>query len=119
MPADFQAFVSHTILDSFQKKIEVVEAWGDKVIAGLSDGSLVILEPNEEDQAGPWQVVQALKQFSKKSVMQMQVRFASCHRASLGTLSIFCVKFPLPCFLLRLIYLEITHVQTILEYREG
>lgn len=76
MHPDFQAFISHTVLDSFQKKIEVVEAWGEKVMAGLSDGSLVVLQPNEEDEAGPWQVIQAIKPFSKKSVVQMQV--AAC-----------------------------------------
>lgn len=73
MHPDFQAFISQTVLDSFQKKIEVVEAWGQKVMAGLSDGSLVVLQPNEEDEAGPWQVIQAIKPFSKKSVVQMQV----------------------------------------------
>ena len=74
MHPDFQAFTSHTVLESFQKKIEVVEGWDEKIIAGLSDGSLVILQPDEENDSRPWQVIKALKQFSKKSVLQMQVR---------------------------------------------
>lgn len=73
MHPDFQAFTCHTVLESFQKKIEVVEAWDEKVMAGLSDGSLVVLEPSEDNEAGSWQVIKALKQFSKKSILQLQV----------------------------------------------
>ena len=77
MHPDFQAFTSHTVLESFQKRIEVVEAWDEKVVAGLSDGSVVVLQPDGDKEAGPWQVIKALKQFSKKSVLQMQVRSSS------------------------------------------
>lgn len=73
MSQDFQAFTAHAVLDSFQKKIEVLEAWDGKIIAGLADGSLMVLQPDEVDKHGPWQVMQALKQFSKKYVLQIQV----------------------------------------------
>ena len=74
MSIDFQAFTSSVVLDNFQKKIKVLDGWNGKVLAGLEDGTLVVLEPNAEDAAGPWQVAQALKAFSKKHAVQMQVR---------------------------------------------
>jgi hypothetical protein len=73
MSIDFQAFTSSIVLDTFQKKIEVLDVWNGKALAGLSDGTLVVLEPNLEDPQGPWQVVQALKAFNKKHAVQMQV----------------------------------------------
>ena len=72
MHSEFQAFTSTVVLESIQKKIEVLEGWGEKAIAALSDGTLMVLEP-QDTEAGPWQVVQAMKQFSKKPLLQMQV----------------------------------------------
>jgi len=73
MSIDFQAFTSTIVLDTFQKKIEALDCWNGKVMAGLADGTLVVLEPNAEDAGRPWQVAQALKAFSKKHAVQMQV----------------------------------------------
>jgi len=81
MSIDFQAFSSSIVLDTFQKKIEVLDVWNGRVLAGLADGTLVVLEPVLEDAQGPWQVVQALKAFSKKHAVQIQVstEFLWCH----------------------------------------
>lgn len=78
MSEEFQAFSSSPVLDSFQKRIEVLEAWEGKVIAGLADSTLVVLDPSRSEEAGPWQVVQALKAFSKKPLLQLQVAHYKC-----------------------------------------
>ena len=72
---DFQTFTSRVVLDVFQKKIEVLEVWQGKVLAGLADGTLVLLESDPAEEQAPWQVVQAMKNFGK-SLSQMQVRNA-------------------------------------------
>ena len=74
MHPDFQAFASSVVLESVQKKIEVLEAWGDRAFAGLADSTLMVLQPSEGAGNGPWQVTQALKQFSKKPLVQIQVQ---------------------------------------------
>lgn len=75
MSVDFQAFSARVVLDTFQKKIDVLEAWQGKVLAGLADGSLVVLEADGTSGDGPWQVVQAVKAFAKKQLLQLQVIF--------------------------------------------
>ena len=70
---DFQAFTPSIILEGFQKRIDVIEAWGSKVLAGLADGSLVVLQSGDAGGNQPWQVAQALKQFAKKPMLQLQV----------------------------------------------
>ena len=80
MSVDFQAFTCTVVLDNFQKKIEVLEAWDDKVLAGLGDGTLVVLQADPEAPSASWQVLQALKNFGKKYISQLQV---SLHIATL------------------------------------
>ena len=79
---DFQAFSSSVVLDSFQKRIEVLEPWDGKVIAGLADCTLVVLQPDQTDEIGSWQVVQALKSFSKKALLHIQVPYPSAFQAA-------------------------------------
>lgn len=75
MNPDFQAFTLSSVLEGFQKKIEVIEAWEEKVMAGLADGTLMVLQPDDSGESKPWQIVQALKQFAKKAMIQLQVGF--------------------------------------------
>ena len=73
MAVDFQAFASEIVLDSFQKKIEAIEAFQDGVAAGLSDGTLVLFRPNSEDAAARWQMYQAHRNICKRHAAQLQV----------------------------------------------
>jgi hypothetical protein len=79
MAADFKAFTSSTVLDNFQKKIDVLEIWDDSLLAGLVDGTLVVLRPDAGDPQGPWQVVQAYKNIAQKYIAQLQVNLAALY----------------------------------------
>ena len=74
MVEELRAFTTAVVLAAFQKKIEVLEAWEESVLAGLGDGTLVVLRPDAVQPGAPWQVVQALKGFGKKYIAQLQVR---------------------------------------------
>ena len=66
------------VLENFQKKIEALEVWDGRVLAGLADGTLMVLQ-EEETGAGAeprWQVSQAVKGFGQRRILQLQVRFA-------------------------------------------
>ncbi|KAK9829459.1 hypothetical protein WJX72_005979 [[Myrmecia] bisecta] len=76
MAAEFAAFTSQAILDKFQKRVEVVEVWAGRILAGLVDGTLVVLAPDQQGlggAGGKWQVQQAIKGFGKKYLSQLQV----------------------------------------------
>ena len=73
MVADFKAFRTHAVLQSLQKKIQAVEIWQEKVLVGLSDGTLMVLEPDSENLESPYQVVKAMRGFGKNCIYQLQV----------------------------------------------
>ena len=73
MSASFEAFSSGLVLQSLQKKIEAVEVWENKVLVGLSDGTLMVLEEDESRPESAYQVVKAVRGFGKKGVFQLQV----------------------------------------------
>lgn len=73
----FQAFRLESVVDNFGRRIESVCTWGQRVIVGLGDGTLLMFE--RQEQSGPpsasqpaWQVVFAQKAFSRRPVQQMQ-----------------------------------------------
>ena len=74
MAAKFEAFTANLVLQSLQKRIETVDVWEDKVMVGLSDGTLMILEPDQAREDSPYQVMKALRSFGKKSLYQIQVQ---------------------------------------------
>lgn len=73
MSVDFQAFGYHTVLDSLQKRVEALETFNGKGFVSFSDGTLFILEPDAASPKAPWQVLQALKGFGKKTLLQLKV----------------------------------------------
>lgn len=73
MAGSYEAFTSRLVLQSLQKKVEAVEVWEDKVLAGMSDGTLMLLEPDQGDPESPYQVVKAMRAFGKKCIYQLQV----------------------------------------------
>lgn len=80
MSVDFQAFTAGVVLDALGKRVDALEAWGNTILAGLADGSFVLLEPDSRASPGqaaeqqPWQVVQAVKAFAKRQLLQLQAR---------------------------------------------
>ena len=73
---ELQAFTLQTILDNFQKKIEAIECVQGGLLAGLVEGTLVLLKPSPLEGSGQWQVSQAYRNICKKSATQLQVRCA-------------------------------------------
>lgn len=57
-PAAWKAFESSVVTENFGKRIQALEVWGEQLLAGLVDGTLVVFAPAEApaDPAGPWQV---------------------------------------------------------------
>lgn len=77
---DFQAFTCSIVLDNFHKKIEVLEVLDDKILAGLGDGTLVVLQQDAANPGGRWQVTHAYKGFGHRRILQLKVRLLfSCH----------------------------------------
>ena len=75
MASEFQAFTVQTTLDNFQKKIEAVESVQNGVLAGLVDGTLVLLKPDPANDDAKWQVSQAYRNICKRNSTQIQVRY--------------------------------------------
>ena len=73
MDQDFPAFEMSEVLENFHKKIEVLEVLNDQLLAGLGDGSLIVLEPGKDNDGKHWQVVKALKNFGQRRIIQLQV----------------------------------------------
>lgn len=73
MGDDFRAFSCSVVLDNFHKKIEVLEALDDKILAGLGDGTLVVLQQDEKNPDGQWQVTKAYKNFGQRRILQLRV----------------------------------------------
>ncbi len=74
MPGEeFKAFSCSVILDNFHKKIEVLEALDDKILAGLGDGTLVVLQQDGTNPDGQWQVTKAYKNFGQRRILQLRV----------------------------------------------
>lgn len=71
---EFKAFSCFVILDNFHKKIEVLEALDDKILAGLGDGTLVVLQQDDRNPGGQWQVTKAYKNFGQRRILQLRVR---------------------------------------------
>lgn len=74
MAAAFQAFAVESVLDTFQKKIEALECVQEGLLAGLTDGTLVLLRPDAREATAPWQVSQAYRSLCKKGSTQLQVQ---------------------------------------------
>lgn len=67
-------FTLSIITEEVPEKIECIGVWEDKVLAGLYDGSVVLYEPEFEEQTvGPWRLVRHAKGIGKKSLTQMDV----------------------------------------------
>ena len=77
MSEDFWAFETSVVLENFHKKIEVLEVIGNQLLAGLGDGSLVVLEPGKGGDGTQWQVSKALKSFGQRRIVQLQVSSSS------------------------------------------
>lgn len=73
MAADFKAFSYSTVLSNWQKKIETLEVWDNNLLAGLVDGTLVVLREDSKNPCGPWQVTQTYKNLAQKYIAQLQV----------------------------------------------
>jgi hypothetical protein len=73
MGRDFEAFSSSVILENFHKKIEVLEVLDDKILTGLGDGSLVVLQQDDSNLEGQWQVSKVFKGFGQRRIMQLKV----------------------------------------------
>ena len=73
MDQDFPAFEMSEVLENFHKKMEVLEVLNDQLLAGLGDGSLIVLEPGKDNDGKHWQVVKALKNFGQRRIIQLQV----------------------------------------------
>ncbi len=78
----FQAFSPEVVVDDFGRKIESLAVWRDQLLAGLSDGSLLLLQrPPSAPSAAPaagagappraWQVSRVHKQLSKRPLLQL------------------------------------------------
>ena len=66
---------AEVVLDNFQKRIEALEVWDGRVLAGLADGTLMVLQEEPGGGEGPrWQVTQAVKGFGQKRILQLQAR---------------------------------------------
>lgn len=83
MSADFQAFSCTTVLEGFPKKVEALEVYDGRVLAGLADGTLCVLEPDRQAVEAPWQVAQALKGFGKRGISQLKVLLLKRHQIQL------------------------------------
>lgn len=86
MGDDFRAFSCSIVLDNFHKKIEVLETLYDKILAGLGDGTLVVLQQDEKNPDGQWQVTRAYKSFGQRRILQL---WASPRQERLSRLSHF------------------------------
>lgn len=61
--------VSHDLPD----KVESLCPYKDRVYVGLSDGSLIVLEPEFElHEDGPWSIEKRVKGFAKRGILQME-----------------------------------------------
>ena len=78
MNQDFPAFEMSEVLENFHKRIEVLEVLDDQLLAGLGDGSLIVLEPGKNSDGKHWQVVKALKSFGQRRIIQLQVTELPC-----------------------------------------
>ncbi len=68
-------------MDQFARKVEALCVWGDKLLAGLADGSLLFFEQQQRPAgatgaspggtAAAWQVTHLQKQFMKRAVSQL------------------------------------------------
>jgi hypothetical protein len=76
----FEAYEPSVVADEFARKIDSLCVWEDTLIAGLSDGSLLFF--NEQQQGSEqgsgrvltsWQVTRVQKNFGKRGVQQLQV----------------------------------------------
>ncbi len=76
MAADFKAFSYSTVLSNWQKRIETLEVWDSNLLAGLVDGTLVVLREDSKNPCGPWQVTQTYKNLAQKYIAQLQVAFS-------------------------------------------
>eukprot|EP00210_Caulerpa_lentillifera_P001355 g1303.t1 len=64
------AVISHDLPD----RIDCVSPWHDRLLVGLADGSLVILEPEFGlDVVGPWSIQDHIKGVGKRGFIQIEV----------------------------------------------
>ncbi|KAF6257282.1 hypothetical protein COO60DRAFT_26268 [Scenedesmus sp. NREL 46B-D3] len=77
----FEAYEPSVVVDEFARKIDSLCVWDDTLIAGLSDGSLLFFQEQQQQQGneqGPgrvlssWQVTRVQKSFGKRGVQQLQ-----------------------------------------------
>lgn len=57
-PQAWEAFSSSVVTENFGKRILALDVWGELLLAGLVDGTLVVFAPAQPpaDPGGPWQV---------------------------------------------------------------
>jgi hypothetical protein len=75
----FEAYEPSVVVDEFARKIESLCVWGDTLIAGLSDGSLLFFQEQQQGSEqgsgrvlSSWQVTRVQKNFGKRGVQQLQ-----------------------------------------------
>eukprot|EP00879_Flechtneria_rotunda_P024756 GHRR01026263.1.p2 GENE.GHRR01026263.1~~GHRR01026263.1.p2 ORF type:complete len:170 (+),score=65.75 GHRR01026263.1:82-591(+) len=75
--AGFEAFEPSVVVDEFARKIEALCVWGNTLLVGLSDGSLLFFEQQSGGNAvgasiSTWQVTKVQKNFGKRGTAQLQ-----------------------------------------------
>lgn len=58
-PLAWEAFRSSVVTDNFSKRIQALDVWGELLLAGLVDGTLVVFAPAKAPAGpgAPWQVL--------------------------------------------------------------
>jgi hypothetical protein len=75
----FEAYEPSVVVDEFARKIDSICVWEDNLIAGLSDGSLLFFQEQQQGSEqgsgrvlSSWQVTRVQKNFGKRGVQQLQ-----------------------------------------------
>ncbi|WIA17457.1 hypothetical protein OEZ85_014302 [Tetradesmus obliquus] len=75
----FEAYEPSVVVDEFARKIDSLCVWEDNLIAGLSDGSLLFFQEQQQGSEqgssrglSSWQVTRVQKNFGKRGVQQLQ-----------------------------------------------
>lgn len=75
----FEAYEPSVVVDEFARKIDSLCVWEDNLIAGLSDGSLLFFQEQQQGseqgssrRLSSWQVTRVQKNFGKRGVQQLQ-----------------------------------------------
>eukprot|EP00882_Tetradesmus_deserticola_P020833 GHRQ01022517.1.p1 GENE.GHRQ01022517.1~~GHRQ01022517.1.p1 ORF type:complete len:242 (+),score=84.23 GHRQ01022517.1:280-1005(+) len=76
----FEAYEPSVVVDDFARKIDSICVWNDTLIAGLSDGSLLFFQEQQQQGSAQssgrvlssWQVTRVQKNFGKRGIQQLQ-----------------------------------------------